>query len=71
MSQPNYGCHETPQSKQDVVSVDIIPDEFPELSAIVQPQTLLNLATRIKLVAKCFRWNPNPAEAFLCLPTEI
>ena len=43
IQEPNYGHHETPQPKQDVVSVDIIPDEFPESSAVVQPQTPLNL----------------------------
>ena len=41
IQEPNYGHHETPQPKQDVV--DIIPDEFPESSAVVQPQTPLNL----------------------------
>ena len=43
IQEPNYGHRETPQPKQDVVSVDIIPDEFPESSAVVQPQTPLNL----------------------------
>lgn len=42
--EPNYGHQETPQHKQAVVSVDIVPEKLPEPSAAFHlQQTPLNL----------------------------
>lgn len=45
IQEPNYGHQETPQSKPDVVSIDIVPEEIPETPAMLQlrPQATLHL----------------------------
>lgn len=43
--EPHYGHQETPQSEPDVVSIDILPEEFPETPAMLplRPQAALHL----------------------------
>lgn len=43
LTRPNYGHQETPQPKQDVVSIDIIPEELPETPPTFQLQQQASL----------------------------
>lgn len=38
LPEPNYGHSEVPLPKQDVVPIDIVPDHFPEPSAVAASQ---------------------------------
>lgn len=68
---PNYGHHEEPQPKQDVVPVDIVPEHLPEQHTASQMQQMyLDNSHTIEVIMKDVRIHiSNDVDPFLLTRT--